>query len=524
MKGHNMKNLQQKDHSCIIYTRVSSQDQLKGFSLESQEKICREYAAKNNLTVLKLFREEGQSAKNTDRTELQEMMKFIATNKNKIQSLIIYKVDRLARNNTDYYQIKLFLKAYGLELRSATEVLNNTPTGKFMEAMLAGVAEFDNGIRTERTIGGMQEALRSGYWVFKSPMGYKNPMLGKKKKKNNFVHPELLLDVETAPVIRVIFEEYVKQVYTFLELSKKVNRLTNGKYQMSPQNIVKVLNNKIYYGWIEVLKWNISVKGKHEPIISKELFDKAQMVLNGGNPHKLNRNRDNPDFPLRGLVSGLCGHNITGGWTRGKLGLRYAYYGCGKKECTQRKSIPKEKFETEFTEFLLDLVPKQKDLELLAESVKMQFKQETGLLVQNNKGVEKQITELKKQKENLLAMKLKDSSIISDNDFKAHNSKLENQLMALEQSLVATDTSSLDVSNAMDFACDLIKNLPKLWQAFDVIDFKALRNILFPENITYMFPDYQTPVLTFIYSAKSDNRNENETLVAPRRIELRFVG
>jgi hypothetical protein len=204
---------------------------------------------------------------------------------------------------------------------------------------------------------------------------------------------------------------------------------------------------------------------------------------------------------------------MTGGWTRGKLGLRYAYYGCGKKECTCRKSIPKKNFEDEFTEFLLDLVPKQEDLEILAESVKLQFKQETGLLVQNNIGVEKQISQLKKEKENLLSLKLKDSSLISDDDFKTHNKQLESQLASLQQALVSPDFSKFDVSNAVDFACELIKNLPKLWQAFEVIDFKALRNILFPENIIYKFPNYQTPTLTFIYRAKSGDEGEKETLV-----------
>ena len=463
-----MKNLQQKLNTSVIYVRVSTTKQAEqGFSLIDQEKKCIALAKARGLTILKIFRESGQSAKNTDRDALKEMMRFIALNKNKIGYLIIYKVDRLARNNNDYYQLKLFLKSYGVELLSKSEKLANDPAGKFMEAMLAGIAEFDNGVRTERTIGGMQEALRSGYWVFKSPFGYKNSMLGKKKKK--FEHAELLVNEETAPVVRMVFEEYSRQIYTFLELSKKINRVTNGKYRMSPQNVVKILHNHLYYGWINVPAWNIFVRGNHKPIISKELFDKAQLVLAGGNPRKMRRNRYHPDFPLRGVQSGLCHNNMTGGWTTGKMGVKYGYYDCVKKDCGLCKPVRKEIFEQEFTKFLESLVPKQKDLEILAESIKLQFKQETGLLVQNNTGVEKQIAELKKQKENLLAMKLKDSSIISDEDFKEHNKKLDNQLINLEQALVSPDVSRFDVNSAIDFACELIKNLPKLWQHFEII-------------------------------------------------------
>jgi hypothetical protein len=110
------------------------------------------------------------------------------------------------------------------------------------------------------------------------------------------------------------------------------------------------------------------------------------------------RIRNNPDFPLRGLICSNCGRAFTGGWTRGKLGIKYAYYNCGNKACEKRKAIPKKIYENEFTDFLSKLTPAEIQMEVLKEAIKLAFKQEMGLVVKNNDGIEKNIVQLQKQK------------------------------------------------------------------------------------------------------------------------------
>ena len=134
--------------TAIIYTRVSSKEQLDGFSLESQEKTCKIFAEKNNLTVLEVFKEEGESAKTADRTQLQKMLRYAEKHRKKIGKLIFYKIDRLSRNNGDFYALKSIFSKLGIELKSATEPIDTTPEGKFMEGVLSATAEFDNSIRT----------------------------------------------------------------------------------------------------------------------------------------------------------------------------------------------------------------------------------------------------------------------------------------------------------------------------------------------------------------------------------------
>lgn len=87
--------------------------------------------------------------------------------------MIVHKLDRFARNATDHTQIRALLSSIGVQLRSVTEPIDDTSTGKFMEHVLAAVAELDNNIRTERTVKGMHQRLQDGRWTFPPPLGYR---------------------------------------------------------------------------------------------------------------------------------------------------------------------------------------------------------------------------------------------------------------------------------------------------------------------------------------------------------------
>jgi DNA invertase Pin-like site-specific DNA recombinase len=151
---------------CVIYVRVSSTDQLEGTSLESQERMCREYSERLGWTVLAVFIERGESAKTANRTEFNKAIRYCKDNKNKVSGFVVYKLDRFARRLKDYTDIKEKLRQFGTELVSATEPLSNGPAGIALEQMLSVFAEFDNNVRRERTVQGMQERLAQGVWVW----------------------------------------------------------------------------------------------------------------------------------------------------------------------------------------------------------------------------------------------------------------------------------------------------------------------------------------------------------------------
>jgi site-specific DNA recombinase len=159
--------------NAVIYCRVSSKEQVEGTSLESQEQACQEYARRHNLTIAKVFVEEGESAKFADRTQLLELLNYCRDRSRKVEILVVWKLDRFARNVEDHYTIKAALKKLGVQILSVTEPIQADPNGKLLETILAGFAQFDNDVRALRTVQGMQQRLREGIWPFRPPLGYR---------------------------------------------------------------------------------------------------------------------------------------------------------------------------------------------------------------------------------------------------------------------------------------------------------------------------------------------------------------
>src|SRR2546422_7645240 len=124
----------------IIYCRVSSKDQVEGTSLESQELACRDFARTKGITIAKVFIEQGESAKFADRTQLLDLLDFCKQHKGQVQALLVWKIDRFARNVEDHYSLKATLLKYGVRIMSVTEPIDNDPNGKLLETILAGFA------------------------------------------------------------------------------------------------------------------------------------------------------------------------------------------------------------------------------------------------------------------------------------------------------------------------------------------------------------------------------------------------
>ena len=155
----------------IIYVRVSSDEQVRGTSLEHQEDLCRAYCQNKGIEALEVFREEGASAKTAERAEFLRAIEYCRKNKGQVDAFVVYKVDRFARNTEDHFYVRKMLIDYGVTLHSVTEPIGNNPAEKFIETVLAGSAEFDNAIRTQRCIDGMSARINQGIFPFKPPIG-----------------------------------------------------------------------------------------------------------------------------------------------------------------------------------------------------------------------------------------------------------------------------------------------------------------------------------------------------------------
>ena len=109
--------------SAVIYIRVSTEEQVTGYSLQTQEKECRSYCAVNGLKVDRVFCDAGESAKTADRPQLLEMLQYLESSakKRSITRAIVYRVDRLARNMLDHATIRMSLKTSGVEIKAVME-------------------------------------------------------------------------------------------------------------------------------------------------------------------------------------------------------------------------------------------------------------------------------------------------------------------------------------------------------------------------------------------------------------------
>ena len=150
----------------VIYVRVSTKEQTENLSLPTHLRACEDYCRRQGYDVLERFHEEGESAKTTDRSQLQALLKDCRTHKGKVHFVVVYNLTRFAREKYDHFALRAHLKSLGISLRSVTEPIDDTSTGKLMEGVLAAFAQFDNDVRSDRTRAGMRAALELGRWTF----------------------------------------------------------------------------------------------------------------------------------------------------------------------------------------------------------------------------------------------------------------------------------------------------------------------------------------------------------------------
>jgi site-specific DNA recombinase len=240
-----------------IYIRVSTQDQAQhGFSLDAQEESLINYAKALGYEILKIYRDEGKSAKNLNRPEMQNLLKDAEGRK--FQAIFIYKLDRFSRSLKDLILTIDKLKEWNIDFISLQDKIETaSASGKLMFQIIGAFAEFERNIIGDRTTFGMEKKAREGGFITKAPRGYK------------LVNKQLIIHEEESPKIKNLFEEFLNSNISLTQLAKKNNFTTSG--------IKKLLQNTTYIGKVKFA--NKENDGQHEPIIEKELFEKVQEKL-----------------------------------------------------------------------------------------------------------------------------------------------------------------------------------------------------------------------------------------------------
>jgi DNA invertase Pin-like site-specific DNA recombinase len=466
----------EKQKTCVIYCRVSSKEQVEGTSLDSQERACREYAERNDLKILNTFREMGESAKSADRTELTKAVAYCTASKEKVSFFIVYKLDRFSRNREDHVIVQSTLKKYGTFLRSVTEPIDESPVGKLMDAVISGVAEFDNSVRAERTRLGMIKRFREGIWVWAPPLGYYKPLRG--KGTNIAPHSE------TAPYIKMAFEEYAKGNSTYKSLASFLAdrgfRTKQGRTP-SPQLMEKILRNPIYYGRME--SFGEVVIGEFDPIISEELFLQCQKD-HRNSAFIQPRSANNPAFPLRKLViCSDCGTRLTGSHSTGKKGKKYPFYHHGSKKCSKARSIPKETFEQQFVELLDSIVPDEKYEKMFKAIVIDAWENRHKEVDDQNGRIQKDIERL--QEDRLKIFEYHRRGVYSDNDLREQKQAIDHHIEQKRLSLRTQWDKELEMNKALEYCFDFVRSASRVWLESKFEHRLRLQKLIFEQPIPF---------------------------------------
>jgi site-specific DNA recombinase len=321
----------------VIYLRVSTKEQAEeGYSIPAQAEACRRFIADHGWEVADEYIDRGESARTADRPQLQAMLARLTEDRSS-DCLVVHKLDRLARNLEDHAAVRAALRKAGVQLHSVTESLEDSASGKLVEGILASIAEFYSANLGQEIRKGMDQKAAQGGWPVRAPFGYRNVRRdGPGRRSESVLEPD-----QQAPLVAWAFEHYATGSLSLATLTKRMaekglrNRLGNPP---GISAVHRMLRNPVYAG---VVRWRgIEREGIHAPLVSRQLFDKVQGILEA---HSTGGERSwKHDHYLKGtLACAECGSRLYFTLIKGRFG----YFRCiggntGRTRCSRGRYVP----------------------------------------------------------------------------------------------------------------------------------------------------------------------------------------
>ena len=300
-----------------FYGRYSSVMQTEQ-SIEGQLHVCEQYAATNDLQIVRQYVDRATSGKTDNRPQFLQMISD--SERGLFEGILVYKLDRFARNRYDSLIYKHKLKEHGIRVISATEPLSDTPEGVIFEALIEGMDEYYSAELGRKMKRGKQESFRKGRFIGKlPPFGYK------------VTDHHLAVDELTAPIAQEIFSRYAageKQNKILTDLNRRGIHNAAGR-PWNKVNLTMMFKNRIYIGIYSVADYGEAVC---PAIIDKKVFDMVQKKKQES-VHRARANKTDFDYILTGhMTCARCGASVCGcSMQQGK----YHYYQC-HKHCGSR--------------------------------------------------------------------------------------------------------------------------------------------------------------------------------------------
>jgi site-specific DNA recombinase len=340
-----------KARYCLYARKSTESEERQVLSIDSQIKEMLQLAEREGLEIVTMKRESHSAKETGQRPVFNEIIEEIK--QDKFNAILTWAPDRISRNAGDLGKIVDLMDAGKLlEIRTFGQKFSNNPNEKFLLMILGSQAKLENDNRGINVKRGLRTRVEMGLWPGVAPLGYLNQRELDKKC-------QLVVDPLRAPIVKKIFEKVAyeklsgRKIYNWLRF--EANFYTRGNKPLTLAGVYRILESPFYYGMFEYPKnsgnW---YQGKHEPLITKELFEKAQAQLKRDNIQ-----RENKEFAFTKLFTcGYCESGISAEekWKQLKDGThaKYIYYSCARsrdRNC-KNKYIREEDLITELLKML----------------------------------------------------------------------------------------------------------------------------------------------------------------------------
>ena len=406
----------------VIYARYSSDNQREE-SIKGQLRECNAFAEKNGIQIIDNYIDRALSAKTDNRPAFQKMISDSV--KEQFDVIIVWKLDRFARNRYDSAHYKAILKRNNVRVISATEVISQGPEGIILESLLEGMAEYYSAELAEKIVRGMTDnAYKCKFNGGAIPFGY-------------YIDDERHFQINEAEaaVVREAFKLY-NDGMTLQQVADQLNSkgiLTRRGTAFRVSSVSKMISNRRYMG--EYRFREIVIDDGIPAIVTKDTFEAANKRLAGNKrtPAKFKAKDDAEYILTTKLYCGKCMSFMVGESGTSRKNITYRYYKCfsaKRKNGCDKKAVKKDAIE----DLVIDQIQKLIwDDELIDEIA------ETVIKVQNEGGSEipiltKQLSDTEKSIANI--MKAIEMGVVTETT-KDRLLELESQKKELEFQLAA---------------------------------------------------------------------------------------
>lgn len=469
----------------ILYLRFSDDKQKGGTTIATQEKACRTYCENEGYQVVDVAKDEAISADGKKATHrVADLLEYCKERKGRFSVLVVWKLDRFARDQEQHHWLRGQLLRMDILLRSATERIDESPSGQLIEGVLAAVNEYDNEIKRERVKIAMWRRIDEGLFPWQPPIGYKSNRTIDQKLQ---VH---VLDESCADVVKHIFLQYSSGTSSKTDLASELSKRKVVNYKgkvikFSKQTIHNMLNNMYYIGKLKHVDGRI-LDGRHKPLISSEIFQRCQDVQKGkSNNATGSRFHYNPDFPLRKFMyCDECNQPMTGTWSQSEHSGKYAHYYCYNPTCKMKgKTFRRSDVENAFSSYLAQVKPSEEFIQRFHDRFITRYAEREQEIRGDYLRQADHIKKLNDEKTWIIDQGKQ--HILAGETLREQVADIEQRMALAKLELRDMHSEELDINALLSYAYDFIRTIEKAW-CDAVPEYKIkLQRFIFPKGIMY---------------------------------------